>query len=232
MDMSKVDKSPAKVDEGNKTVMVRDLRDRLDKAAEVLLTMTKTADKRIPAELLQRAQAIAVVPNMVKGAFGIGGQFGKGVVARRMPDGRWSAPAFVSVGGGSFGAQLGASAQDLVLVFTDKNAVDTLEKGTSGKLSIDAGIVAGPVGRTGEAGVTHDLKSGILAYSRSKGLFAGVALNGAVLDMDNEANHKVFGANAEAKAILNNPSMAANADVHDFVIALERATSKKTSEKQ
>jgi len=231
MDISRVDGKNANAKNDNMKID-RDVRERLEKASEVLQEMTKATDKRIPEELLQRAQAIAVIPHMVKGAFGIGGRYGKGMVSRRMDNGRWSAPSFVSIGGGSFGAQLGVTAQDLVLVFTDKDAVRTLEKGTSFKLGIDAGVVAGPLGRTGEAGVTQDLKSGILAYSRAKGLFAGVALDGAVLDMDGDTNHEVYGANADVKSILNNPTMAANSTVRSFVTTLERTASKRISEKQ
>src|SRR5262249_52453029 len=107
-DTSKYDKT-AKVD--------KDAQERLEKSAEVLQDLTGGEDKKVPDALLDRAQAIAVIPHMVKGAFGIGGRYGKGVVSERLPDGRWSSPAFISIGGGSFGLQLGASATDLVLVF-------------------------------------------------------------------------------------------------------------------
>jgi lipid-binding SYLF domain-containing protein len=139
---------------------------------------------------------------MVKGAFGIGGRYGKGVVAERLADGRWSSPAFVQIGGGSFGLQLGATATDLVLVFTDKKAMDLLGSGKDLKLGVDAGVVAGPLGREAEAGVNANLKTAIYAYSRAKGLFAGVALDGAVIDIDDSMNKKVYGPNATATDIL------------------------------
>src|SRR5262249_42958619 len=125
---------------------------RAIKAAEVLQSLTNVSDNKIPDKLLQRAEAIAVIPNMIKGAFGIGGRYGKGLVAKRTDNGRWGAPAFISIGGGSFGAQLGVNETDLVLVFTDKAGVDSLEKGMSLKLGVDAAVTAGPVGRSGEAG--------------------------------------------------------------------------------
>jgi len=224
---------PGKMDKNKSNTKVdKDIRERLDNSVEVLQSMTMASDKGIPREMLDHAEAIAVIPHVVKGAFGVGGRYGKGVVARRLDNGHWSAPAFISIGGGSFGAQLGISAQDLVLIFTDKGVVNTIEKGTSMKLGADAGISAGPIGRTAEGGMTHDMKSAVYSYSRSKGLFAGVALDGAVIDMDNDANHNVYGSNAEAKAVLNNPSMASDPAVRNFVNTLERIATKRTTEQQ
>jgi len=199
--------------------------ERIAKAVEVLQDLTATKDKRIPNELLERAEAIAVVPNMVKGAFGIGGRYGKGVVSQRLPNGRWSPPAFIQIGGGSFGLQLGVSSTDLVLVFTDRKALDLLEQGKDLKLGADAAIVAGPVGRSAEAGVNLKLETAIYAYSRSKGLFAGIALDGAVLDIDNSRNEKVYGVK-DAKGILNG-QVAANATVQPFIDTLEKNIPKK-----
>jgi lipid-binding SYLF domain-containing protein len=194
---------------------------RIAKSSEVLVDLTSAGDKKIPHELLERAEAVVVIPHVVKGAFGLGGRYGKGVVSQRLASGRWSAPAFVQIGGGSFGAQIGVSATDLVLVFTDRKALDLLEKGKDLKLGVDAAIVAGPIGRTAEAGVNANLESAIYSYSRSKGLFAGVALDGAVLDIDNSMNEKVYGPSADAKTILNGQT-AANATVRPFVQALEK----------
>ena len=204
----------------------RDVTDRLTKSTEVIQDLTRAEDKKIPDGLLQRAEAIAVIPHVVKGAFGIGGRYGKGVIVERLSNGRWSAPAFISIGGGSFGAQIGVSATDLVLVFTDRNAVDTIAKGTSLKLGADAAVVAGPIGRSAEAGVTGDLKSGVYAYSRSKGLFAGVALDGAVLDVDKDDNRDVYGT-ADARTILNSDAMAKNAAVQNFVETMNRLVPAK-----
>jgi SH3 domain-containing YSC84-like protein 1 len=206
-----------------------DLVKRIEKSAEVVQALTGAEDKRIPNEMLQRAEGMVVIPNMIKGAFGIGGRYGKGIVAKRLPNGHWSAPAFVSIGGGSFGAQLGVSSTDLVLVFTDKQAFEALAKNLTLKLGADAGVVAGPLGRSGEAGVTHDLKSGIYAYSRSKGLFAGIALDGAVIDMDKDNNREMYGASAAAASILSDASLATNPRVRALVEALDRVAPRKTS---
>jgi lipid-binding SYLF domain-containing protein len=211
---SAMEPEPAKLAEA-------DVSDRLANAAEVIQDLTKAGDKKIPDELLARAEAIAVIPHVVKGAFGIGGRYGKGVVVQRLANGRWSAPAFISIGGGSFGAQIGVSATDLVLVFTDREAVNTITKGTSLKLGADAAVVAGPLGRTAEAGVTHDLKSAVYSYSRSKGLFAGVALDGAVLDLDKDDNRDVYGT-TDARTILSSDAMAKNASVRNFVATMDR----------
>ena len=204
----------------------KDAADRISKSAAVLQDLTASADKRIPNALLERAEAIAVIPHMIKGAFGIGGRYGKGVVAQRTDSGRWSAPAFLEIGGGSFGAQIGGSATDLVLIFTDRKALEKLEGGKDLKLGVDAGVVAGPIGREAEAGVNATLKSGIYAYSRSKGLFAGVALDGAVLSMDNDMNRKVYGESADAKQVLEG-KVAMNSTVKPFTDALEKAVPKK-----
>lgn len=208
----------------------KDAEERITKSAAVLQDLTSASDRRVPKEILERAEAIAVIPNVIKGAFGIGGRFGKGVVAERDHNGRWNAPAFIEIGGGSFGAQLGVSSTDLVLVFTDRNAMDLLEKGKDLKLGVDAGVVAGPVGRSAEAGVNANLSSAIYAYSRAKGLFAGVALDGAVLNMDKSMNERVYGP-VDAKQILNG-TVAMNSTVQPFVDALNKAVpAKRISQK-
>src|SRR5262249_50070198 len=150
---------------------------------------------------------------------------GKGVISQRLPDGRWSAPSFIEIGGGSFGAQLGVSSTDLVLVFTDRKALSMLEGGRDLKIGADASAVAGPIGRSAEAGTNLKLESAIYSYSRSKGLFAGVALDGAVLNIDKDTNAKVYGASADARDILNG-RIAANATVQPFVNALDRVSPK------
>jgi lipid-binding SYLF domain-containing protein len=203
-----------------------DAAKRVSKAADVLQELTTGTDKKIPNELLERAEAIAVIPGMVKGAFGIGGRYGKGVVSQRLENGRWSPPAFLQIGGGSFGAQLGVSSTDVVLVFTDRNALDLLEEGKDLKLGVDAAAVAGPIGRSAEAGVNLKLETAIYSYSRAKGLFVGVALDGAVLDIDNSEVKKVYGSSVTAKDVLNG-RVPVNATVRPFVDTLERVVPKK-----
>jgi len=204
----------------------KDATERATKAADVLIDLTATSDKKVPNELLERAEAIAVIPHVIKGAFGVGGRYGKGLVSQRIENGRWSTPAFIEIGGGSFGAQLGVSSTDLVLVFTDRKALSLLEGGKDLKLGVDAGIVAGPIGRSAEAGVNANLKSAIYAYSRSKGLFAGVSLDGAVLNVDKDMNEKVYGGAVDAKQILNGKT-ATNSTARPFMDALTKVSPSK-----
>jgi lipid-binding SYLF domain-containing protein len=204
----------------------KDAVERIRKAANVLQELAGTPDKKVPNELLERAEAIAVIPNMIKGAFGIGGRWGKGVVSQRLENGQWSPPAFIEVGGGSFGAQIGVTSTDLVLVFTDKDALDLLEEGKDLKLGVDAGVAAGPIGRSAEAGVNIKLDTAIYAYSRSKGLFAGVSLDGAVLDMDNSVNRKVYGESMNGKQILSG-TVPAHPSARPFMDVLERVVPNK-----
>jgi len=206
----------------------KDASERIAKAVDVLQDLTAAPDKKGPHELLERAEAIAVIPNMIKGAFGVGGNYGKGMVSQRLPNGNWSQPAYLQIGGGSFGAQLGVSSTDLVLVFTDRKALDLLEGGKDLKLGADAGVVAGPIGRTAEAGVNANLKSAIYAYSRSKGLFAGVALDGALLSTDKDMNEKMYGPSVSAESILKGTA-AANSTAQPFVTALEKYVPPKTA---
>ena len=184
------------------------------------------SDRPIPNEILERADAIAVIPHMMKGALGIGGRYGKGVVSERAENGRWSAPAFIQIGGGSAGVQLGVEASDLVLIFTNPKSMELLETGNDLKLGANAGVAAGPIGRDAEAGVNANVKAEIYAYSRSKGLFAGVALDGAVLSMDTSVNQHVYGASADAKQILSG-NVELNSTVQPFMAALEQAAPGK-----
>ena len=219
-------KAAAQTKEKIDTRYDKDGAERIAKSVEVLQDLTSAPDKKIPNELLERAEAILVIPHVIKGAFGLGGRYGKGVVSERSASGRWSPPAFVEIGGGSFGAQIGVSSTDLVLVFTDRKAVGLLEDKKDMKLGADASVAAGPIGRTAEAGVNLRLDTAIYAYSRSKGLFAGVALDGAVLDIDHSMNEKVYGASANTKAILGG-TVAANSTVQPFIDALEKVMPKK-----
>jgi lipid-binding SYLF domain-containing protein len=203
---SRTEQTPQSSTSGSRQVATskddEEASERVEKAATVLQELTRAEDKRIPNELLERAEAVAVIPNMIKGAFGIGGRYGKGVVSRRMSNGSWSPPVFMQIGGGSFGLQLGGSSTDLVLVFTDAKALDVLATGKDLKLGVDAAVAGGPIGREAEAGFNANLESAIYAYSRTKGLFAGVALDGAVLDVDDSMNKKVYGPDVKASEIL------------------------------
>src|SRR5207253_4404914 len=153
-----------------------------------------TPDHAIPRELLEKAEAVAVFPGLIKAAFIIGGQGGSGVISRREPQG-WSAPVFFHAGGGSIGLQVGASATDLVLLFMNDDALKKLLEDRF-EIGGEASAAAGPVGRTASASTDAQLQAGILSYSRSKGLFAGVDIKGVVISADNDDNVAVYGKKA------------------------------------
>lgn len=159
-------------------------------AARVFNEIMATRDKGIPRELLDKAEAVAVFPGVVKAAFIIGGRGGQGVISRRIRGG-WSAPAFFNVGGGSFGAQIGASKTDYVLLIMNEAGVKGLMEDKF-EIGGEAAVAAGPVGRTAGASTNATLDAGILTYSRSKGLFAGVSLQGAVINPDNDLNEATY----------------------------------------
>jgi lipid-binding SYLF domain-containing protein len=165
---------------------------RAENAAAVLGEIMRAPDQDIPEALLKEAYGVAVIPHVVKGAFGVGGRYGKGLVAQRNADGGWGTPLFIEIGGGSFGFQLGVEATDVVMVFTNHKGIEPLLKGKL-KIGADASATAGPVGRKAEVGTDILLKSEIYSYSRSKGLFAGIALDGAVIQLDDDANKAVYG---------------------------------------
>lgn len=161
-------------------------------AADVLKRIMKIPEKGIPPALLRDAKAIAIIPGVIKGAFVVGGRHGTGVLSVRGEDNRWSDPVFVSLTGGSVGWQVGGSSTDLVLVFKELKDVGKLLQGKF-TLGADAAVAAGPVGRKASAATDVTLQSGILSYSRSRGLFAGVSLEGAALLVDNDANAAYYG---------------------------------------
>jgi len=200
---------------------LKNFSERSQNAANVLTEVVGIPEGGIPDELMARAQGIAVIPHVVKGAFGIGGRYGKGLVAQRMANGKWSTPAFVEIGGGSFGLQLGVEATDLVLVFTNDSGLKGLLKGKV-TLGADATVAAGPVGRKATVGTDVLLKSAIFSYSRSKGLFAGVSLDGAALTMDDDANKAVYGKDVTGNGILTAGAVKMNSTVKPFVDVLEK----------
>lgn len=151
-------------------------------------------ERSIPPALVSGAHAIAIVPNVIKAGFLVGGRFGRGVLLVRDATGAWSNPIFLTIGGGSFGFQIGAQATDLILVFKNQRSLQSFLAG-KGKITLgaDASAAAGPVGRTVSAGTDLWLSSEILTYSRSRGLFAGVSLEGAALSLDWQANVAFYG---------------------------------------
>jgi lipid-binding SYLF domain-containing protein len=163
-------------------------------AAKVFTEIMNVRDKAIPKELLDKAEAIAVFPGVIKAAFIIGGRGGQGVISRRTRYG-WSAPAFFNLSGGSFGAQIGAQKNDYVFLIMNEDGVKGLLEDKF-EMGGEAGVVAGPVGREVAASTNTTLDAGILSYSRSKGAFIGAALKGVVISPDNDLNEAVYGMKA------------------------------------
>jgi lipid-binding SYLF domain-containing protein len=161
-------------------------------------------DKAIPQELLDTAEAIAVFPGVLKGAFVFGARGGQGVISRRVKGG-WSAPAFFNIGGGSFGPQIGAQKTDYVLLIMNESGLNGLLRDKF-ELGGEVGIAAGPVGREAAASTNPRLDAGILSYSRSKGAFIGAALKGAMISPDNDLNEAIYGKKAEE--LLKSPAQA------------------------
>jgi SH3 domain-containing YSC84-like protein 1 len=174
--------------------------DRLQRAGEVLQEIMHAPDKGIPKEVIEHAKCIAVIPHEIKGGFIFGAAIGKGVATCRTEDG-WSAPAFFTITGGSWGAQIGLEGVDNVLMIMNQKGMDRL---LSDKFEIgaDASAAAGPIGRHAAAGTDWKLETEILSYSRAKGIFAGVALNGAVVRQDRDTTKAVYGRNLTPREIL------------------------------
>jgi lipid-binding SYLF domain-containing protein len=173
-------------------------------AAKVFTEIMNVREKAIPKELLDKAEAIAVFPDVVKAAFIIGGKGGQGVISRRTAKG-WTAPAFFNISGGSFGAQIGATKTDYVLLIMNEAGLKGL-LGDKFEMGGEVGVAAGPVGREAAASTNLRLDAGILSYSRSKGAFIGAALKGAVISPDNDLNEAVY-EGMKAKEVLTNDSM-------------------------
>lgn len=198
---------------------------RADTAVDVLRTLMDTPDRRVPESLLEKAHAIAVIPDVVKAGLVIGGRHGRGLVSVRSPDGTWSNPAFISMTGGSFGFQAGVQSSDIVLVFRTQRGLDTLVNGKF-TLGADASVAAGPVGRTAQASTDGQLQAEILSYARSRGLFAGVALDGSVLSIDRDANESVYGRDATPRQIFEGRVPNPSAAVVSFRDQLEEQTAR------
>jgi lipid-binding SYLF domain-containing protein len=177
--------------------------ERAGRASAVLDEVLRIPEQSIPERLLREAEAIAVLPEVVKAGLVFGGRGGKGLIAVRGADGSWSNPAYIRLAGGSFGFQAGVQSADVVLVFRSRRGVDNIVNGKF-TLGADAAIAAGPVGRNATASTDGRLEAEIYSYSRARGLFAGIALDGAVLSMDKRANAAVYGGDATPRMILEN----------------------------
>ena len=167
---------------------------RVADATTVLDEIMAAADKAIPEAILENAEGIAVFPSLIKGGIVVGGQRGRGILsARDKQNGGWSPPAFLTITGGSIGAQFGAQAIDLVLVINNQRGLEQLVKNQF-KIGADAAATAGPVGRDASASTDIQLRAQILSYSRARGLFAGVTINGSTIREDRDANERYYGA--------------------------------------
>ncbi len=165
--------------------------DRVQAAADVLNEIQSAPDKGIPQGVLASAECVAVVPSMMKGAFIVGGNYGRGLASCRTPKG-WSAPAFFVVTGGSIGWQIGGQAVDVVMLIMNKDGMKRLLS-SEFQLGADASVAAGPVGRQADAGTDWKMRAEVLTYSRARGLFAGVSLNGAQIKQDKDSTREFYG---------------------------------------
>jgi SH3 domain-containing YSC84-like protein 1 len=209
-----------KADDNNKDTT------ELQRATEAVQPLTSAApDQGVPNKVLEGAKCVAVIPKLVKGAFVVGGEHGKGVATCRTPDGPWSSPAPFSVSGISWGPQIGGKASDLIMFIMNDEGMNGLMKGHI-KLGADVSAAAGPVGRTAsaEAGVG----AGILTYSSSKGAFIGASLNGAELNQDHAATRDWYRNDASFADILKGQAHTSNPDASAFVNAVQNA--KQTAE--
>ena len=174
---------------------------RTQKAAQVFKEIMNTPDQGIPSDLLESAKCIAIIPGDKKFAFVFGGSYGRGIATCRTGHG-WSAPMFVAIDGGSVGYQIGGSSTDLVMLFMNDHALQSLMSDKF-KLGADASVAAGPVGRNAAAGTDLKLNAEILSYSRSKGVFAGVSLDGAVMQADKSGDKAMYGDDVNRHEILD-----------------------------
>jgi lipid-binding SYLF domain-containing protein len=193
---------------------------RLETAATVLNEIMATPDKGIPSDILGSAKCVAVVPNLLKGGFIVGGAHGRGMATCRTATG-WSAPAPITTTGGSVGLQIGGQAVDLVMVVMNDRGMQALLTNKF-KLGADASVAAGPVGRHTEGATDWKLRAEVLTYSRARGLFAGISFNGAVIKQDEDATGELYGRQIDFKTILTG-SVAAPQSAEKFLAAVKQS---------
>jgi len=192
----------------------------LRESKAVFQELMSSPDHQIPDALLDRARCIVVIPHELKGAVGIGAQTGEGVMSCRTASG-WSAPVFVSMKGGSWGAQVGVEKTELVLFFMTERGARSLVEGDKVKLGGELSVAAGPFGRTAEASTDLKLNAEIYSYAKSKGLFAGASLSGATLHMDKEDNAAYYGKNFSSKSLLKGEAnVEMKPEAQDFISVL------------
>ena len=204
--------------------------ERLNESREVLVEMAGMKEGA-PRDILEKAKCVIVIPGVKKAAIGVGGRFGYGAAVCRTSDGEgpWSPPLMVSLKGGSLGFQIGGQSSDFVLLVMNQKGVDNLLK-SKFTLGADASIAAGPLGRNAEAATDLRMRAEILSYSRSRGVFAGISLEGASLRQDTGANHALYGAPVHPRKILLESGQSIPPAAQGFVDAIERLTSGRNPE--
>lgn len=201
--------------------------ERIAKSVAVLREMIDPPAEGPPSRILEKCRGIAVIPGVIKAAYGFGGQYGRGLVVVRNEDGTWSNPAFISLIGGSLGWQIGIQKADIVLVFKTEKSIDNIAAGKV-TLGADLSVTAGPVGRSAEASTDLDMEAEIYSYSRSKGLFAGISIKGASIQIDKDANNAFYGdAGLNARDILYDRTLKAPDIVEDLKAALRKRTAPR-----
>jgi lipid-binding SYLF domain-containing protein len=186
----------------------------------------QTPDKGIPGDLLDKAECVGIIPGLKKAGLGLGGKYGKGIVMCRQGKKGWSAPSFVTIEGGSVGFQIGVQQTDVVMLIMNRKGVDKLI-GDKFTLGADASVAAGPVGRDASAQTNARLDAEILTYSRAKGLFAGVALNGATFRPDKDGIRDFYGKDIATRAILLEGAVALPEEAKPLAAALSHESPKK-----
>jgi SH3 domain-containing YSC84-like protein 1 len=204
-----------------------DIAKRLDTSANVLNEIMGAPDSGIPDNILSDAKCIAVVPSLVKFAIGIGGSHGKGVATCRTTSGRWSAPAPITVTGGSWGLQLGGQATDLVMLIMNEQGMQHLLS-SKFKIGADASAAAGPVGRHAAADTDWKMKAEVLSYSRSRGAFAGIDLSGAAIRQDEDSTRILYGGKMVPFTELLNGKVTATKEGQDFLSTVQKYTGAPT----
>ncbi|MGO1542157.1 MAG: lipid-binding SYLF domain-containing protein [Luteimonas sp.] len=204
---------------------------RARNALRVLGEIQEIPESAIPNKLLDEARAIVVIPDTVKAGLVIGGRRGHGMMSVKTPEGTWSAPAFISLTGGSIGLQAGVQSADVVMVFRNDRSLDSI---VNGKLTLgaDVGVAAGPLGRHAATATDGQLQAEIWSWSRARGLFAGIALDGAVLSIDDDANQAVYGQGTTPRMIFEGRTAQQPSDsIVDFRDRLEEATAQARAER-
>jgi lipid-binding SYLF domain-containing protein len=174
---------------------------RVSAATAVFQEIMSAEDKAIPQSILGKAEGIAVFPSTFKAGFVVGGMRGRGILSARGQSGTWSAPAFLTLTGGSVGLQIGGQATDLVLVIMDRRGLENLVRNQF-KIGADASVAAGPVGRDAQAATDLQLRAQILSYSRARGVFAGISITGSTIRQDVDANERFYGRRLETRQIV------------------------------